>query len=433
MVRTGKKTKNVTESKDTRNAPLPRDMPKMQDIQKMFDSTDILSYNPGQIVQHTGLSSVNSSIWVDKYRPKTLDDVIGHDDIKNVIKNSIHAGDLPHLLFYGPPGTGKTSITHATVHKLYGSNVNGNVLELNASDENGINVVRDKIIKFANLEASRSEYVDNAPTFKVIILDEADSMTIEAQTALKKAMEKTCKITRFIIICNYEKKILPAIISRCAGFRFNPIPRGEMINKLRDIAEKEKMMINDAEIYANITDICEGDARRSINTLQNLKYIPDLLRKKIPSMHSFEKYIPENIREDVIAYFNTDDSNLDEHKRDASITIHDVNIITSSIDYAYFDRYWKMIKKCPDIGDLNHIVHSIVIEGYPMDCVLRYFNDKIMESNLIDVNKADVLLFIGTVEKMLVNGSGNHIQTLALLTLIVSKFENVKIKVPLIF
>src|SRR5207245_1566132 len=147
------------------------------------------------------------------------------------------------------------------------------VLELNASDENGINVVRDKIIKFANIVVGSGDPKYPSPSFKIIILDEADSMTSEAQTALKKVMEATCAITRFVFICNYETKIIDAIKSRCADFRFNPIPDDLMIQKLKAIAKDENMNIED-DVFQVITDICHGDARRSINTLQNIKYIP---------------------------------------------------------------------------------------------------------------------------------------------------------------
>jgi len=115
------------------------------------------------------------------------------------------------------------------------------------------------------------------------------------------------------------------------------------------------------------------------------------------------------------------------------ITVEHVNLITSSINYDYFDRYWKMIKKCPDADELNNVAHAIVIEGYPMDYVLKFFKDKIIECDLNDIDKAEVLLFIGNVERMLINGSGNHIQTLAILTIIVSKYKGMSIRIPNIY
>jgi replication factor C subunit 2/4 len=167
----------------------------------------------------------NLTTWVDKYRPKILKEIIGHDEVKNVLISSIEKGDLPHLLFHGGSGTGKTSTVMALVMQLYGPNkINDKVLELNASDENGINVVREKIIKFANIVVGSPDPKYPSPSFKIIILDEVDSMTSEAQTALKKVMESTCQITRFVFICNYESKIIEAIKSQHLGliqFRMN--------------------------------------------------------------------------------------------------------------------------------------------------------------------------------------------------------------------
>lgn len=398
----------------------------MSNFQTLFDDTNILKLNTDSKKSEGGIRRPNPSIWVDKYRPKKLDDVIGHDDIKNVIKNAIKTGDLPHLLLYGMPGTGKTSITHAMIRELYGDN-DLNVLELNASDENGINVVRDKIIRFASLEAARGENEDS-PEFKVIILDEADSMTSEAQTALKKAMEKTCKITRFVIICNYENKIIEAIRSRCASFRFNPIPNDMMIEKLKQIAQTEGMIIEDDDVYSTITEICEGDARRSINTLQNLKYIPNSKSDNDKSiMNVMSKSLPSKVRRDILGTNNND------KKEKRKITVDDVYLITSSINPDYFDNYWKQVIICPDVVTLNKITQSIIIEGYPMDFVLKYFRDKILESKLSDRDKAEVILYIGNVERMLMNGAGNHVQTIGVLTLIMAKFKNLELRIPEIF
>lgn len=417
----------------------PNAMPEMNDLKKMFDNTNILSLNTGDASYHeTGLRNINPAIWVDKYRPKTLDDVIGHDDIKNVITEASKSGDIPHLLFYGPPGTGKTSLAHTAVSLFYNGDchsIKSNVLELNASDENGINVVREKIIRFANLEASRRGCDDqnNCPYYKIIILDEADSMTNEAQTALKKAMEKTCKITRFIIICNYENKIIDAIKSRCAGFRFNAISSDNMIKKLKIIAKNEGMVAETENVYNMITNVCDGDARRSINTMQNLKYIPRNNNSKIANIASYTKGMPEELRNSLLDEYELCEDNERKKAGLINITENDIIVITSSIDYTYFDRYWNQIKACPSMKDIGNIAHIIVNEGYPMNYVLDYFKFKVLKSNLNDNAKSDILLFIGSVERMLIVGSGNLIQTMAILTLIVSKYKEVDIRVPNIF
>lgn len=419
------KTKSRSSQSKTKKGYIRPPPPPMSNFKSLFDNTNVLKLKTESTKTRVGIRRPNPSIWVDKYRPRKLDDVIGHDDIKNVIRNAIQTGDLPHLLLYGMPGTGKTSITHAMIRELYGNN-DLNVLELNASDENGINVVRDKIIRFASLEAARGQDPDS-PEFKVIILDEADSMTSEAQTALKKAMEKTCKITRFVIICNYENKIIDAIRSRCAGFRFNPIPNDKMIEKLKEIAESEGMTIEDDEVYATITEICEGDARRSINTLQNLKYIPHSIDEKEElRMEKLLRSLPAKMRREI---YGT--KQVRPGKR--MITVDDVYLITSSINYKYFDKYWRKIKKCPDAMELNTITHDIVCEGYPMDFVLKFFKDKVIDSTLSDPDKAEILIYISNVERMLINGAGNHIQTIGVLTMIISKFSSIDIRVPDIY
>lgn len=251
---------------------------------------------------------------------------------------------------------------------------------------------------------------------------------------LKRRWKKTCKITRFVIICNYENKIIDAIRSRCAGFRFNPISDDKMIEKLKEISESEGMDIEDDKVYTSITKICEGDARRSINTLQNLKYIPKL--DHTIEMTDHLRGLSDKLRADLLKECqesNLQKTNHNDKDDRGLITVEHVNLITSSINYDYFDRYWKMIKKCPDADELNNVAHAIVIEGYPMDYVLKFFKDKIIECDLNDIDKAEVLLFIGNVERMLINGSGNHIQTLAILTIIVSKYKGMSIRIPNIY
>jgi replication factor C subunit 2/4 len=341
----------------------------------------------------------NQTTWVDKYRPKTLKEIVGHDDIKNLLITSIEKGDLPHLLLYGGSGTGKTSTVMALVMQLYGPRrINERVLELNASDENGINVVRDKIIKFANIVVGTSDPKYPSPSFKIIILDEADSMTSEAQTALKKVMESTCDITRFVIICNYESKIIDAIKSRCAAFRFSPIPDDLMIEKLKSIAINENMIVED-NVFQVITDICEGDARRSINTLQNIKYIP--------------------------------------HSKTRPITIADIYNITSYMDKSYFDKYWNRI-----IGSNVIILNKIVIEitntGYPMTYILQCIKDKILETNndkkrITQKQISDIMIHISKVERMITSGSDNYIQLLAVLGYINGIYRNIYVDRPCIF
>lgn len=180
--------------------------------------------------------------WVEKYRPATLDDLVSHKDITSTIQNFIEKNRLPHLLFYGPPGTGKTSTILAMARKIYGPQFRNSVLELNASDERGIDVVREQIKSFASTKSVFSSSVQPAGNhggFKLIVLDEADAMTQAAQGALRRVIEQYTKNVRFCIICNYVNKIIPAIQSRCTRFRFNPLELDQVEDRLNHVIENE--------------------------------------------------------------------------------------------------------------------------------------------------------------------------------------------------
>lgn len=318
----------------------------------------------------------NLTTWVDKYRPKKISQIIGHTEVKKVLAKTIKDGNLQHLLFYGPSGTGKTSTVLALVNELYGpEKVNSKVLELNASDENGINVVRDKIIMFAKFVVGSSDDKYPSPPFKIVILDEADAMTSEAQTALKKVMETTCDITRFVFICNYENRIIDPIKSRCASFKFSPIPENLILKKLRIIADNEGIKASN-EILKIITKICQGDARRSINTLQNLKYIP----KKV-------------------------------------IIKDDIYNITSYVSEDHFKGVWNKCLKS-NIIELSELAKEITNTGYPMNFILGYLCDKTLYSDIDDSRKSKIILKIGIIERMINEGADNYIQLLTILSYI---------------
>ncbi|XP_077456948.1 replication factor C subunit 5 [Stigmatopora argus] len=200
--------------------------------------------------------------WVEKYRPQKLDDLISHKDILSTIQKFISEDRLPHLLFYGPPGTGKTSTILACAKQLYkNKEFNSMVLELNASDDRGIDVVRGPILSFAS---TRTIFKKG---FKLVILDEADSMTQDAQNALRRVMEKYTENTRFCMICNYLSKIIPALQSRCTRFRFGPLTPDQMIPRLQHVIQEEGVDITPDGMKAIVT-LSSGDMRRSLNILQ---------------------------------------------------------------------------------------------------------------------------------------------------------------------
>uniref|UniRef100_A0A0K0F7K2 Probable replication factor C subunit 5 (inferred by orthology to a C. elegans protein) n=1 Tax=Strongyloides venezuelensis TaxID=75913 RepID=A0A0K0F7K2_STRVS len=209
--------------------------------------------------------------WVEKYRPDTLDDLVSHKEIVNTLTKLIDDKKLPHLLFYGPPGTGKTSTILAAAKRVYPSQkyLQTMVLELNASDDRGIGVVRDEIINFAQTKTLHSiETKESEKYFKLVILDEADAMTKEAQGALRRVIEKFTDNVRFCIICNYLSKIIPAIQSRCTRFRFTPVNPSLISSRLRMITRQEKVDI-DEEGEKALMNLCGGDMRRVLNILQS--------------------------------------------------------------------------------------------------------------------------------------------------------------------
>ncbi len=213
--------------------------------------------------------------WVEKYRPKSIGDVAHQEEVIATLQKAVSVGgekgELPHLLLYGPPGTGKTSTALALVRDLFGpTNVKSRVLELNASDERGIKVVRAKIKQFAQATVSRisGEGDYPCPPFKVVILDEADAITYDAQTALRRTMEAHATVTRFVLICNYVSKIIAPLTSRCAKFRFNALPVPAMLGHLRKIADAEGVAVAD-DVLTGLVACCDGDLRKAITTLQS--------------------------------------------------------------------------------------------------------------------------------------------------------------------
>lgn len=200
--------------------------------------------------------------WVEKYRPKELSELIAHEDIITVLHKLIDNNKLPHLLFHGPPGTGKTSTIKACARKMFGEHYSSMVLELNASDDRGIDVVRDQIKEFAGTKKLFSSGV------KLIILDEADAMTQDAQAALRRVIEKYTSNTRFCIICNYVNKIMPALQSRCTRFRFAPLQKEQITSRLDEVIRREKVNAVESGKDA-LLNLAGGDLRRVLNLLQS--------------------------------------------------------------------------------------------------------------------------------------------------------------------
>ncbi len=207
------------------------------------------------------MENSNSLIWTEKYRPKTFGEVVGQEDIIKKVESLTKSINIPHLLFAGPAGTGKSTLALIIVKELFGVHWKENYLELNASDERGIDVVRQKVKDFA-----RTKAIGDVP-FKVIFLDEADALTKEAQQALRRTMENYTRTCRFVMSCNYSSKIIDPIQSRCTIFRFKLLEKKDIEKRIKIIAEKENLQIDDPAIES-LYEGSEGDCRRVINLLQ---------------------------------------------------------------------------------------------------------------------------------------------------------------------
>lgn len=242
------------------------DMHELEEVSASFTKS---SKGKGKAKEDRSENKAGASIdedllpWVEKYRPATLEDLVSHKDITSTIERFIEKNRLPHLLFYGPPGTGKTSTILAMARKIYGESYRNNVLELNASDDRGIEVVREQIKSFA----STRNVFSNQGGFKLIVLDEADAMTTAAQGALRRVIEQYTRNVRFCIICNYVNKIIPAIQSRCTKFRFNPLELDQVEGRLQVVIDQEKCNLTKDGKTALIK-LSRGDMRRALNILQ---------------------------------------------------------------------------------------------------------------------------------------------------------------------
>jgi replication factor C small subunit len=212
-------------------------------------------------------TDLSNLMWVEKYRPANLKEIINQRDIVNGLSNfSKEPDEIPHLLFSGPAGVGKTTTALCLAKELLGESWRTDTLELNASDERGIKMVRERVKEFAAVMKLPTDR-DNKKMFRIIILDEADEMTSEAQTALRRIIEDSSRTTRFIIICNYLSQIIEPIQSRCVVFKFRRLSREDVSDYLRFICEKQGVRFEE-KAFSTIYDSTLGDLRHSINILQ---------------------------------------------------------------------------------------------------------------------------------------------------------------------
>jgi len=232
---------------------------------------------------------MESQIWTEKYRPSQFSELLGQKDIVEKVEAFVKQKNMPQLLFAGPPGVGKTSLSIVIAKKFFGDEWRQNVLELNASDERGIDVIRNKVKDFA-----RTRAIGNVP-FKICILDESDALTKEAQQALRRTMENYTTTCRFILLANYSSKIIEPIQSRCAIFRFKPL-KSEDLKKIIDNVEKMESLKIDDKAKKALVEVCDGDCRKLENILQSCAAVSKKIDDELVfSMASVAK--PKEIRE----------------------------------------------------------------------------------------------------------------------------------------
>ncbi|KAL7936828.1 P-loop containing nucleoside triphosphate hydrolase protein [Trichoderma chlorosporum] len=337
--------------------------------------------------------------WVEKYRPKSLDDVTAQDHTVTVLQRTLQASNLPHMLFYGPPGTGKTSTILALAKELYGPEmIKSRVLELNASDERGISIVRQKVKDFARMQLTNPppSYKDKypCPPFKIIILDEADSMTQDAQSALRRTMETYSKITRFCLICNYVTRIIDPLASRCSKFRFKSLDQSNAKKRLESIAEAEGVTLEDGAVDALIK-CSEGDLRKAITFLQSAAR---LVGAKLPGKDG------------------EGDDSMDVDKRPVTIKI--VEDIAGVIPGATIDDLVNAMRPKASgetYQSISKVVEDLVADGWSAGQVVnQLYQELVFDETIPDSQKNKIVLIFSEVDKRLVDGADEHLSILDL-------------------
>ncbi|BGO89612.1 hypothetical protein NBRC10512_001537 [Rhodotorula toruloides] len=331
--------------------------------------------------------------WVEKYRPKNLGEVSAQDHTVQVLQKTLGSSNLPHMLFYGPPGTGKTSTILALCKQLFGPQLyRSRVLELNASDERGISVVREKIKNFAKTTVTTNhDPTYPAPPFKIIILDEADSMTQDAQSALRRIMENHSKITRFCLICNYVTRIIEPIASRCSKFRFKPLDTGSTGMRLKEICLAEKVDCPEDALNALIRT-SDGDLRRAITYLQSASRLASATKEPITAVTVQEigGVVPDGVMRTLGRALGV----RDEEAEDGDVEMGEAKGV------GRFER-------------VRMAVEKVTREGYSAVQVLSQLHDLIILDPLVSPRaKAAVALDLGQADKALTDGADEELQLL---------------------
>jgi len=321
--------------------------------------------------------------WIEKYRPQDINSIVQQNEIKLLLQYAFKTNILTHMLLYGPPGTGKTTTALSICRHFFNTSeinqllnekiIKDRVLILNASDERGIKIVRDKIKNFAM--SSMNDYID-VPKFKIIILDEADAMTSDSQFALRRIIEKFTESTRFILICNYVTKIIPPLASRCMKLRFQSISTESLDIIIQKIAKEECINVKQ-EFITRLNKITKGDLRKSINLLERTNFI------------------------------------------DPELKINSLNEISGQIDQEIIDDIWnQLIDIKTTMPQILLLVNKFKNLSYSSLNLLENLFNLIINSNLSDKDKAIIIIEISKIDYYLNDNANEYIQLVKLFGLI---------------
>lgn len=379
----------------------------------MSSYTPYTPYTPSTHLQGNVLRHGNS-------RPRSLDDIAAQDHTVTVLRRTLQSANLPHMLFYGPPGTGKTSTVLALAKQLYGPElVKSRVLELNASDERGISIVREKVKDFARMQLSNPPHAEEyrkkypCPPYKIIILDEADSMTQDAQSALRRTMETYSKITRFCLVCNYVTRIIDPLASRCSKFRFKSLDEGNAGKRIEDIARLENVKLDEG-VVETLLRCSEGDLRKAITFLQSAARLVGAT-----STAATDTKVGKRKRKTV-----EEDEEEDAMDVDAApaqpVTVASIEEIAGVIPHSTIDRIITAVtptgRGTPPYGPIAKAVEDLVAEGWSASQVVTQLYERVVLTNEVtgDVAKNKIMLVFSETDKRLVDGSDEHLTVLDL-------------------
>ncbi|KAJ4344181.1 nuclear protein localization protein 4 [Ascochyta clinopodiicola] len=393
---------------------------------------DFIWLGPKDSVYKDAADSTLQGLWKVDGRPKTLSEVTAQDNTIQILSRTLQSTNLPHMLFYGPPGTGKTSTILALAKQLYGPELmKSRVLELNASDERGISIVRQKVKDFARQQLSSApthnvmtedkdspegtkmvRYRDKypCPPFKIIVLDEADSMTQDAQSALRRTMETYSRMTRFCLVCNYVTRIIDPLASRCSKFRFKSLDQGNAVKRVDDIARLEHVQL-DPGVSEELVRVADGDLRKAITFLQSAaRLVGAMQTPREPTSRKRKRAVDAAAADDEM------DVDSDTTLVDTPDTTHTVSLqaiaeiagvipastLTTLSDSLFPTSSARSIR----YSEIARVVQNMVAEGWSATQTLSQLYEAVMfDERVADVKKVRLAGVFSETDKRLVDES----------------------------